>query len=72
MSFNFIDDSRWKDLDEGTKQKMLDVSFKEDVASDNRWQTLDENTQRAMRDTYFNEARLHEEYVTAPEERGWA
>lgn len=60
MNFSFIDDSRWKDLDEGTKQQMLAVAFEENVASDERWDSLSPETQQAMHNTYLDEAKEYE------------
>ena len=71
MDFSFIDDPRWSQEDDVTKQAMIAAAFDRDIASDERWTSLDTPAQNAMRETYFRQANDYSEYQSAPERRGF-
>ena len=56
MDFSFIDDPQWKDLDDVTKQQVLDLSFQDQVASDPEWSNLDTDTQDKVKSVFYQDA----------------
>jgi len=60
LSFEFIRDPGWVDLDEETKNKVLALSFSDEIESDPEWNSLPAETQDAVRSIYFEDAKKFE------------
>jgi len=54
--FAFIDDSRWNDLDNTTKQNVISMAFKRDIMSDPGWKDIPTEKKQQVADLYFQKA----------------
>ena len=69
MPFEFMQEPKWLDLDQKTKDAYIGIAFSEDIESDPKWPDVPKKRQEAVRSFYFDEAKTADGNVT-PEKTG--
>lgn len=71
MDFSFINDKEWLNLDQETKNQVINYAFKRDIESDPEWVSLSDDLKSNIFNRYKEQAKFEEEKAYAAPERGF-